>query len=531
MKAGEFSKLKLKQYAQVQARETSEAKYWKSFSNIIEEKLPAAATCIHFNPVDASSYLVTNSTRISLYDAATDRVQRSYSRFTEDAFSGQFRKDGKLIVAGDKTGSIKVFDVPTKSMLRLMKNTHTAAVRSTVWSSDGLHIVSGSDDKKVNRWDLATEQVLWSSKHAHTDYVRTVGASAVSANVFCSGSYDHTVKVWDSRQEAAALNITMGHPVEVSMFTPSGALLLTAGGNEVKIWDVLSGGKLLHTFSNHQKNVTGLCMDSTNTRVISCGLDGHMKVYSLSTLQVVHGMKFAQPLVSVGMSADGKKVAAGFVDGSFMVRNRAADNLRAPPGHNAQQQSTYAGDNEDADIDRMATGSGSDIVVGNGRFYKGAGMAAGDMSALGVSTDAIIETQRAPSLRPYEKMLRKFNYQKALDAALKTRNPVVVVTVLEELSRRSGLAIALSGRDEETLEPLMAFVARYTNHPKYSKLVIQVVHKILDLYAGVLGRSDVIDELFSKLQRQVKAEVSFQQDIMRVVGSLDGIISASMLNK
>ena len=55
-------------------------------------------------------------------------------------------------------------------------------------------------------------------------------------------------------------------------------MALTAGGNEIKVWDVLGGGKLLHTFSNHQKNVTGLAFDGTGSRLLSCGLDGHVKV-------------------------------------------------------------------------------------------------------------------------------------------------------------------------------------------------------------------------------------------------------------
>ena len=69
-----------------------------------------------------------------------------------------------------------------------------------------------------------------------------------------------------------------------------------------------------------------------------------------------------------------------------------------------------------------------------------------------------------------------------------------MITVLEELCRRNGLVIALSGRDEISLEPLIAFSSRYISNPKYSKLIIQVTQKILDLYASVLGHSEAIDE-------------------------------------
>ena len=201
---------------------------------------------------------------------------------------------------------------------------------------------------------------------------------------------------------------------------------------------------------------------------------------------------------------------------------------------------------------------------------------------------------------------RNFLTKQALDSALKTRNPLIVVTVLEELNRRSGLSQALSGRgtgcficivspffllvfifaslffslflvlfppsfrvpfflsfflvfflpfssilypflssllfllsffyisvlfvdrfihpfypspssfyplpspspslltDESTLEPLLSFAARYVSHPRYARLIVAVAHKVLDLYACVLGHSDSIDELFLKLHRQVR---------------------------
>ena len=49
--------------------------------------------------------------------------------------------------------------------------------------------------------------------------------------------------------------LTLPSPLPLPL--PPGAMLLTAGGNEIKVWDILSGGRLMHTFSNHQKNITG----------------------------------------------------------------------------------------------------------------------------------------------------------------------------------------------------------------------------------------------------------------------------------
>ena len=178
----EFQKLRLKQFPQIQDRETSEAKYWKAYSITKEEKLLGTPNCIHFNPVSSDSYVVTASTKVMLYDSLSDKVQRSYSRFTDDCFSGRFRKDGKLLVAGDKEGYVKVFDVKTKALLRQLKR-HTAAVRATTWA----------------RWSLTLPN-LCNEPYADTNL--TLPSSSVLDNQWRS-AYD--LRRWRSQSQTLGL--------------------------------------------------------------------------------------------------------------------------------------------------------------------------------------------------------------------------------------------------------------------------------------------------------------------------------------
>ena len=84
---GEFPKLRVKAFAPVQDRETNEAKYWKQFQITKQDKLMGTPVCIHFNPASKSNYLVTASTRVMLYNSLDDKLQRSFSRFEDEAFS------------------------------------------------------------------------------------------------------------------------------------------------------------------------------------------------------------------------------------------------------------------------------------------------------------------------------------------------------------------------------------------------------------------------------------------------------------
>lgn len=76
----------------------------------------------------------------------------------------------------------------------------------------------------------------------HTDYVRSSAASPSSHDVFVTGSFDHSIRLWDVRQKACVLQLPHGAQVEDVCFLPGGGLLATAGGSTICIWDILGGG-------------------------------------------------------------------------------------------------------------------------------------------------------------------------------------------------------------------------------------------------------------------------------------------------
>ena len=70
-----FKPVKLKQYPAIQERETKESKFWKQFRPKSEIKFQGGPNCIDFNSSDLSSYLISGSTRVSLF-GKNDKLQR-----------------------------------------------------------------------------------------------------------------------------------------------------------------------------------------------------------------------------------------------------------------------------------------------------------------------------------------------------------------------------------------------------------------------------------------------------------------------
>lgn len=153
--------------------------------------------------------------------------------------------------------------------------------------------------------------------------------------MWVSGSYDHTVKIWDTRTRQATITHDHGFAVEDVLVLPSGGLIVSAGDNQIKVWDVLAG-KLLHCFSNHQKAITSLALDSTGSRLLSASLDHHVKFYDISSFSVTHSMKYEQPVMCVGLSPDNRALAVGMADGTLSIKRMEVSwlaTVRPPPPH------------------------------------------------------------------------------------------------------------------------------------------------------------------------------------------------------
>lgn len=65
----------------------------------------------------------------------------------------------------------------------------------------------------------------------------------------------------------------------------TGSMLVSAGGNQLMVWDLVGGGRLLRRLPNFQKTVTCVTMSpmagpqsNAAPRMLAGSLDGHVKV-------------------------------------------------------------------------------------------------------------------------------------------------------------------------------------------------------------------------------------------------------------
>jgi U3 small nucleolar RNA-associated protein 15 len=357
--------------------------------------------------------------------------------------------------------------------------------------------------------------------------------SAAGSNLLVSGSYDSTVRLWDARAPGGSV-LTFKHaaPVEAVLGLPSGTTILSAAAESICVLDLVAA-KPVAVLHNHQKTVTSLTLASHGRRVLSGGLDGHVKVFETSKWSVVAGFKYPSPILSVavitaGSAADDRHLAVGMQSGVLSLRTRLAATSAERERDLAARLAVTATDTADfaaldaarakrkrsaSERQRMdLVGEGVDVVIGGG--------ADGD-------TPHRRNKKHAPE-QPWQRDLRQGRFASALDRVLDPaapdHRPLTVLTLLVALRHRSALREALSGRDEAGVTPVLRWVVRHVSDPRYVAVCVDVGLFLLDLYAEFAGGSTALANEFRRLWRRVRREVEKAQMACQTGGMVESLL-------
>ncbi|KAK5717636.1 U3 small nucleolar RNA-associated protein 15 [Elasticomyces elasticus] len=498
---------------------TADQAYWKTFKNQLLLPSPhnsgiTSITIPDHNPTGAQTdtFAVTSGGRVQIYNGKTRKLGKTISRFGVDdtARSGVLRRDGRILLAGGDSGVVQAFDTGSRAILRQWRgeHAHKQAVHVVRWNPSVLtDLMSASDDRTVRVWDLTDDVAKWTGV-GHEDYVRSACYLPGQDGMIATGSYDQTVRLWDTRQPGnnrPALSFKHAAPVE-DVVPLSSSVLASAAGNEVTVLDLIAG-KASHILRSHQKNITSLTTGQNGTRLLSGGLDGHVKVHNTTSWEVVAGFKYPSPILSLaviptGSQAEDRHLAVGLQTGLLSIRTRLAGTEKVKAKEKSKRMDALIAGTSDA-FER--TQKKKDMRQGirardRGKDFRGEG------------ADIIItgnDRVRTKKLRPWQRNLREGKYALALDQVLGAEefHNQDMLTLLTALRHRSALRSALANRTPETLLPILQWVVKYVNHARYVTLVYDVVLLLLDMYS-------------LKLEEWLETEDSEAKDVRNLVRRL-----------
>jgi len=528
---------------------TPENQFWDSFELQSSKSHFGQIKHVHICPQPPHDIAISCMDQVAVYDGATYALLFRDMHFKAGVNCCQFRSDGQLFVASGNDPIVRVWS-RNVGFVRLMRG-HTAAVNYVAFCPNKVNVLSTSDDMTARIWDLATQETS-AILTGHTDYVKAGGVHPTNDRILATGSYDRTLRIWDTRasEESCALVLHHPDPVEALAWHPSGNFVAAGAGDSLYVWDVVSnrvqrvtepqspppaetseifgaaavasaaassGPRPAFTAANHQRAITTVAYDESGARLLTGALDDFVKVYATSTCTVVHSFAFSAGVQAVALSPDDRTLVVGMADGKVAIHARSTRLFRP----------------KEKEEDDLFEAHGGFLFKPEPRHSWRR-----TVNAAPTAEDLRIESLRWRRLKPYDTHLVKFRYHRALDEAIeyekshRKKDPseeprLVVMTVLEELYRRNGLRIALHGRTDAELLPTLRFIERNILDPRYSATLTDVMEVILEIYAGVLSQSPKVEQYLTSILQKVRRQLRFLREMALVEGMVDGILAST----
>ena len=85
------------------------------------------------------------------------------------------------------------------------------------------------------------------------------------------------------------------------MINSRDTLLFTAGGNFIRVWDIVENGKMIQEIKYHQKTITSLALTKDETKLLSGGLEQIVQVVDMKNYKLLYTISCPGPVLSVSL--------------------------------------------------------------------------------------------------------------------------------------------------------------------------------------------------------------------------------------
>mmetsp|Transcript_43150 Transcript_43150/g.138797 ORF Transcript_43150/g.138797 Transcript_43150/m.138797 type:complete len:537 (+) Transcript_43150:106-1716(+) len=514
---------------------TPEAQHYKSFRTLWKQKETSRVVALAFSPAKPHRLAVVSGTKVGIWTAGkagSAEASSSISKFKDLTQCVAWRSDGKLMLAGEAGGSCAVVETENRQVLRRFRGHGDAVTCCSFAAADRSKAATGGRDGKLRIWDVATSELV-RTVDAHSDCMKVLTPGPGGPDVWITAGYDGKVRFWDLRLgggEESALAASMavatvdhGSPVESGAAFPGGALFASAGGTEVKLWDLASGGRIVQTLGDaHSKVVTSVCLDASASVLLTASFDGFAKVYRAAGLEHLWTYKLPGPATCAAWRPDGKAFAVGLDDGQWQMRQ-----WKSPAGDKGEDGTAVQAE------DRLSGWGGPSATPKaapkRGAYNKTDGHMRG-MDAAPASDDEVVEPERPFKKRESQLdfFLRKFEYRKALEYIVTTQSfsQQVGLAAIEELLQRGALETTLTEIGDTLCLSVLRWLMKVFGGTDtlQQQLFMEALHTLLDCNKCLQPPSTAeLLEAVERLENKVTQELKIQEVLMETGGMLKAV--------
>lgn len=275
----------------------------------------------------------SRANHIFIYDLAT---REPVTRLTDDALKGiahrdlaqslAFSPDGQRLASGSYR-EVKIWRQQRAQPVARKAAPALGAV-ATALSVDGRRIVCADRGGALQVLDAASARVLKSIPDALAGG-KLLAVSPDGSKAAVHGT-DATLRVWNLESGARVAAQSGVNSLRALAWTKDGKALATAGDdNIIRVWPLptADGGELAtpkELKGSGSGTITLLAAGAGPDHLLASGADGVVQLWGIAEGRVIKQFKIAG-VVSLALSTDGKRLAAGCTDGAVRLWDAESD--------------------------------------------------------------------------------------------------------------------------------------------------------------------------------------------------------------
>lgn len=448
---------------------------------------------------------------------------KAITKFKDVTQCVTWRSDGKLLLAGEAGGSCAVVEAETRKVLRRFRGHGDAVTCAAFASADKSRAATGCRDGKLRLWDVTTSELI-QTIDAHTDSLKALAPGPGGPSAWVTAGYDGVVRFWDVRTasdpggDSSVAKATHGHPVEALAMFPGGAMCVSGGGPDLRIWDLSAGGRLVQELPNaHSKAVTSVCLDSKASVLLTTSFDCLAKVHSAADMSHIWTYRLPGPATCAAWRADDLAFVVGLDNGQWQLRQRKPmlSKEEAAEKRMAEQEAKEA-----QDLEQMSNRKKRKMPQSGVNR---------DLDKPASDDEVVQQSERRRRDSNLDFFLRKFEYRKVVEWIVnKATAPARSFAAVDELLQRGALKAALTELPEELLLQVLNFL-----HNTYGmgdvlqqQLHFEVLHTLLDANRCLQPPSNKdLSLLLLKIEEKVSVQMRAHDALIQTSGMLKAVMS------
>jgi WD40 repeat protein len=191
---------------------------------------------------------------------------------------------------------------------------HTDFVMAAAFFKDSRRVITGSWDHTLRVWDVQTGKLVGEPFEGHKEGVRSVAISPDDRRI-ASGGKDNTIIVWDADSKKMVFDPLVKHTAEVwsVCFSPDGKRLASGSGDcTVVVWDAKTGA-VLATLHGHRHTVHSVTFSPDGLELASASSDHTIRVWRTSNATLRLAIDTYDSVRSVVWSPDSQQLISASV--------------------------------------------------------------------------------------------------------------------------------------------------------------------------------------------------------------------------